>query len=114
MLDRQATRNVTLEDIFNSFIKLIENGNIYSGYPDNARHMAERCNFPIERVDKAIQTGYEGKFRGYVGLIGQGATHLEHPARRLLEEVTFRDPEIALGELEAALELGKIEERKYI
>jgi len=114
MLNQSIKPIVNQESVFNRFIELVESGYIHSGIQDSARHMAEKLDFPIQRVEDAVLTGYQRKFESYVGLIGQGATYLEKSARRLLEKVTFRESETRLGELEAALEEGKIELQKYI
>ena len=109
MLYNHIQSNPTPETVFNNFIDFIETGRIYLGHQKSAMHMAERWNFLIQRVEDAILTGYQNKFNGYVGQIAIGATQLEKPARSLLEQVTFKDPEAALGQLEDALEKGNVE-----
>jgi len=108
MMMYTGPRNVTQETVFNSFIKPIEQGRIFSGYQGDARHMAERLGFPTERVDEAERIGYGRKFDNYLDCMRDGATHLYRPARALIDSgVNFIDPKAALGELEVALEVGK-------
>ena len=106
-LEERNKQESGVEKVFNSYIGLLKQGYVYSGFQGQAEHMANKWGFPANLVEEATRQGFEVRYRQCNNFIELGVLEQEKRAREIVAHYGF-----SLESLEHALEIGRIKAKE--